>query len=127
MRPDIHLTERDRALLSELVSRGAPRSPEVLDTLEAELLRATIVGEADARDRVRLGTRVTWDTGAGGERRTARLVLPSDVEGPGDLSVLTPVGCALIGLRRGDAFVWADGARQWRLRVVDVDHGPPAP
>lgn len=121
MRPDIHITERDRTLLLDLVAHGSARSPEVLDTLEDELHRAIIVGEADAGSHVQLGSRVTWENGSTGERRTTRLVLPTDVSGPDDLSVLTPVGCALIGLRAGDSFIWGESPRQWRLTVLGVE------
>ncbi len=57
-----------------------------------------------------------------------RLVYPRDADfAGGRLSVLTPVGCALLGLREGEstAFVARDGTRK-HLRVLTVAFQPKA-
>ncbi|MBL8933789.1 MAG: GreA/GreB family elongation factor [Archangium sp.] len=120
MQPPILLTERDHARLNQLVSQAVV--PEhLVERLEAELLRATIV--PFSRDVVQLGSLVTWETEQTRQVRTARLIAPPErAIGMNEVSVLTPVGCALIGLRAGDVFTWVDGSRQWRLRVVAVEN-----
>jgi len=120
MQPSIHLTDRDLAQLSRLIDESPLRFAPLLDALEEELRRATVVPATDGADFVQLGSTVTWETVETGRRRTARLVLPEQVTGPTELSVLTPVGCALIGVRVGDTFTWVDGSRHWRLRVLSV-------
>jgi regulator of nucleoside diphosphate kinase len=119
--PAIRLTEHDHAVLSRLIALDTePHQVTLLEALDEELQRATLVSPHAAAALVQLGSEVTWETHETGQVRTARLVLPAEVKTPGELSVLTPVGCALIGLREGDVFTWANGARQWRLRVVRV-------
>jgi regulator of nucleoside diphosphate kinase len=122
VQPSIQLTGRDLALLNRLVDESPPRFELLVDVLAEELRRATIVEAGGGAEFVQLGSTVTWENLETGHRRTARLVLPDQVRGPDELSVLTPVGCALIGVRVGDVFTWVDGARHWRLRVVAVTH-----
>ena len=123
MQPPILLTERDHARLNQLVTQ-ATIPDHLVERLEAELLRATIV--PFSRDVVQLGSRVTWETEETRQVRTARLIAPPErATSTNEVSVLTPVGCALIGLRVGDVFTWTDGSRQWRLRVVAVENEEP--
>ncbi|GMU63462.1 MAG: hypothetical protein AMXMBFR34_52250 [Myxococcaceae bacterium] len=123
MQPSIHLTGRDHALLTRLLNDSAPRFAPLLEAFEEELRRASVIPAGEGAEFVQIGSTVTWENQETGQHRTARLVLPDQVKGPGEVSVLTPIGCALIGLRAGDVFTWTDGARHWRLRVVAVDHG----
>ena len=128
MQPGIRLTARDHAHLSRLITQSPSASVALLDTLEAELHRATLIEARDAVDLVQLGSRVTWETLETGRVRTAKLVLPrQQLDVSSELSVLTPIGCALIGLRVGDVFTWEEGARRWRLRVVAVANAEVAP
>jgi regulator of nucleoside diphosphate kinase len=123
VQPTIHLTHRDHAVLTRLIEHSPFRRAVLLDTLEEELRRAKLVDPSEATDLVQLGSHVTWETIETARVRTSRLVLPQDVQdGARQLSVLTPVGCALIGLREGDVFTWSDAGRQWRVRVVEVDN-----
>jgi regulator of nucleoside diphosphate kinase len=123
VQPSIHLTHRDHAILTRLIEHSPFRRAVLLDTLEEELRRATLIEPSQAAHLVQLGSHVTWETMDTGRVRTARLVLPQDVQdGARQLSVLTPVGCALIGMREGDVFTWSDAGRQWRVRVVEVDN-----
>ena len=70
---------------------------------------------------VTLGSRVTYQNLETGQQREVVLVLPEDAQpGTAYLSVLTPIGCSLIGLREGETFSWDDGRRSWRLKVLSV-------
>lgn len=123
MQPSIRLTVRDHALLSRLIDQSPSAHAVLLDTLEEELQRATLVSAEAAREVVQLGSRVTWEALDSGRVRTARLVAPAAQRDPAtELSVLTPIGCALIGLAVGDVFTWADAGRQWKVRVAAVDN-----
>lgn len=69
---------------------------------------------------VRLGSSVSYDVN--GDRRHITLVLPDKVDA-GHLSVLTPVGVALIGLRPGERREWHSRAgRKCQLTVTSVGH-----
>lgn len=124
MQPRILLTERDHARLSQLIT-SSTADEFVLERLETELHRATLTSETN--QLVQLGSRVTWETIETGHVRRARLIAPPERPGIDDVSVLTPAGCALIGLRSGDVFTWSDGPRRWRLRVVAVENDGVAP
>ncbi|MFZ5445066.1 MAG: GreA/GreB family elongation factor [Myxococcota bacterium] len=121
MQPDITLCRSDLERLQRTLLALDERTPPLMiERLETELVRAQVV-EAAAPDVVTLGSRVTFLTRETGRTRHIRLVLPEDVEGRDDLSVLTPIGCSLLGLRRGDVFTWQDAGRSWHLEVCAVE------
>lgn len=70
--------------------------------LRRELDRAAVVASAKLNPEVvRLGSFVTYVAGKAA-RRTVQLVLPGQADiAAGRISILTPVGAALIGLRAG--------------------------
>jgi regulator of nucleoside diphosphate kinase len=93
------------------------------DRLEAELDRADVMRAAELPDDVvTMHSRVRYLDETTGERRSVTLVYPdeADVE-RGRISVLAPVGSALLGLSTGQTIDWEfpHGARR-RLRVEDV-------
>ena len=69
--------------------------------------------------------------GAGGdtgEERELTLVYPRDADGqPDKVSILAPVGSALLGLRIGDTIEWpVPGGRTIRLQVLSIRFQPEA-
>ena len=103
--PPLHLTEDDYDCLENLA-----RSNDTLGArlLERELDRAIVVSEADLPDGcARLGSWVEYVDLLQAQVRTVQLVAPgaADIDA-GRLSVLSPVGAALIGLRADDTFGW---------------------
>jgi len=67
---------------------------------------------------VRMGSTVTYRPDNGAER-TVQLVYPADADiAQGKISVLTPVGTALIGLDIGQSITWE--ARDGRKHVLTV-------
>jgi regulator of nucleoside diphosphate kinase len=125
--PAIILTRSDHERLLNLADTLAERDPATADQLAAELDRARIV--ADDRlppETVRLGAVVRFALD-GAEPRTVQLVYPgeADIE-KSRISVLTPVGTALIGLTAGQSIDWVgrDGRRQ-SLDVLEVTADDP--
>ncbi len=125
--PAITLSRSDHERLVNLADVLADRDPATADQLAAELDRARVV--ADDRlppGTVRIGAAVRFSLD-GAEPRTVHLVYPgeADIE-KGRISVLTPVGTALIGLTAGQSIDWIgrDG-RSRRLNVVEVMAGEP--
>jgi regulator of nucleoside diphosphate kinase len=95
------------------------------DELEQELERAIVVSsEAVPRDVVTMNSRVLYVDETTGERRLVQIAYPEEADaGAGKVSVLAPVGAALLGLSVGQAIEWdfPDGSRR-RLRVEDVSY-----
>ena len=123
--PDISLLPRDHELIFDLIC-AAPRSTPGITLLWQELERAAIVGpERAPSDLVQLRSVVAFTDLERGTRRVAQLVRPGQRNGSHRISVATPVGAALIGLRAGDTFRWRSG--RGRLRTLKVDHVSPDP
>lgn len=121
--PEIIVTTQDFERLQRLVASTGSSAAERLD---AELARARLVAQTDVpADVVTMNSDVTYEDAASGERRTVRLVYPHDAEAArGWVSVLAPVGSALLGLRQGQTIAWPlpRGTRQ--LRVLAVPYQP---
>ena len=114
------ITDTDFALLRML-------SPH--EELQRELERAIVVSsEAVPHDVVTMNSRVLYADETTGERRLVQIVYPAEADASeGRVSVLAPVGAALLGLSTGQAIEWdfPDGSRR-RLRVEDVIYQPEA-
>jgi regulator of nucleoside diphosphate kinase len=122
--PSIYLTQDDLDRLSQLLeaNRGGR-----FEQLEGELARAAVVPRARIpKDVVTMNSRVLFENETTGERREVTLVYPREADiDAGKISILVPVGTALLGLRVGQSIEWElpNGARQ-RYRVVAVPYQP---
>jgi regulator of nucleoside diphosphate kinase len=122
-KPPITLCSSEHGLLARLAQSVADRNPDVADALFAELERARVVADGRlAEGVVRIGSTLRYSTDTG-ESRTVTLVLPPEADiSAGRVSVLTPIGAALIGLSAGQSIDWRtrDG-RVARLTVESVE------
>ena len=87
--------------LAATAMRGA--AAELGDRLMQEVARARVLpsGEMPA-DVVNIGSQVSFRDEVTGREQTVTIVLPRDADiARGRVSVLTPIGAALIGLRQG--------------------------
>jgi regulator of nucleoside diphosphate kinase len=127
-KPAIRVTRSDHERLSRLAESYSARNPDVADQLLAELDRAHVVEDARiAADVVRMGSRLRFTTDAG-EDRIVTLVYPGEADiAEGKVSILTPIGAALIGLSAGQSIDWtARDGRIHRLTVESVEPMVPA-
>ena len=121
--PPVFLADSEADILADLALAVRGRSPLAADFLLREIDRASTTSPAELpRDVVTMMSCVDFIDEGSGELHSVQLVYPRDADT--DLhciSVLTPIGAALIGMRRGEAIDWADlrGARR-RLRIVGV-------
>jgi len=126
-KPNIRISKTDHERLSALASAVVARNPDASDELFAELDRARIVADGSVpADTVRMGSTVTFKPDTG-DARTVTLVFPGKADiSEGKVSILTPIGTALIGLSTGQSITWTarDGHRH-ELSVLAV--GQPAP
>ena len=97
--PAIVLTDAEHHSLVSLASEAEERLPGVGEALLSELDRAEIVAESDLpADVVRMGSSVLFRSDDG-QQREVTLVYPAKADiAEGKISVMTPIGAALIGM-----------------------------
>jgi regulator of nucleoside diphosphate kinase len=124
-KPTITMARSDHQRLTRLAESIAERNPAVAEALFVELERAHLVADDRLpRDVVRMGSTLRFSTDAG-EERTVTLVFPPEADiAEGRISILTPIGAALIGLAAGQSIDWtARDGRTHRLTVERVEGG----
>lgn len=108
----------------EKIAYGAQqRFPSVAARLLQEIDRGLIVSsEKMPADVVNIGSEVTYRDDISGSDHTVTLVLPAEANiSEGRVSVLTPVGAALIGLSEGASIDWETNAGERRqLTIIQV-------
>ncbi len=127
----IHISESDRNLIERLLAALShdPRGLKITERLRGELARATVhamrpanvVGLNCTAEVLDLDTREV-------DRFTLTLPERSDLS-LGRLSILTPMGTAILGFAVGDAFEWEmpGGARRLQITKVSPETAVPAP
>jgi regulator of nucleoside diphosphate kinase len=120
--PRIVLGGTDHARLTSLANAAFDSVPDTAEELLSELDRARIVADEQVPgDVVRMGSAVEFRSGK--DRRRVTLVFPPEADiAAGKVSVLTPVGAALIGLAKGDSITWTarDGTSH-ALTILSVE------
>ncbi len=105
----------------ERLRRLVDSSPaEAAGKLDAELGRAQVVPrERLPPDVVAMNSEVVYEDLGTGARRTVRVVYPQEADpARGHISVLAPLGSALLGVRVGQEVHWRVPRGSRRLRVV---------
>lgn len=123
VRPPIHISDSDHDVIVRLALQVEHRDPALAIQLFEELDRAHL-HEVDALppDAVRLGSLVDFVDDRSGRRQLVEIVLPGEANiADGKISILTPIGVALLGLRAASEIDWPDiNGQSRRLRVVSV-------
>jgi regulator of nucleoside diphosphate kinase len=117
---DAAWSDRLEELAAVAIRRGMGT---VGDRLMAEVARATVLPSAEMpADVVNIGSEVRYRDEVTGREQSVSLVLPQHVDiDRGRISVLTPVGAALIGLRTGATIGWETReGEERRLTVLAV-------
>lgn len=127
----IHITKLDYERLTNLIAECKSRqseAPKHLEQLEAELKRAKIVTpEKIAPDIITMNSTIRLKDTDSGEVFDYRLVYPQEADPEkGWISVLAPIGCALLGFRVGDEIKWDVPAGRRHLHVLEVLFQPEA-
>lgn len=104
LKPQIVVAQSEHRRLMAMAAGGSSAAAE---SLLEEMERARVVADAKLQtDIIRMGSRVQYRTDED-ERHEVTLVYPTDADiSKGLVSVLTPVGAALIGLRTGQSISW---------------------
>ena len=122
-RPAIYLTPIECEALSDLALSAERRHPHSSAMLLAELDRAELRERTELPSQtVVMNSRIEFVDEGTGARRTVQLVYPHDADiTEGRVSILTPVGAALIGMTAGRSIRWPDRDGDDRLlRIVSV-------
>lgn len=126
----IIVTETDLERLQRVLDvHGSGRNAELAELLEQELGRAEVRSAQDLpADVVTMNSTVVFEDEETGSRREVTLCYPQDARSDeGRISVLAPVGSALIGLSVGQSIEWpVPGGRTRTLRIVAVPYQPEA-
>lgn len=122
--PDtILVTANDHGRLTGLARASLDRLPDTAEELLSEMDRATVAAPGTLPDTVvRMGSTVVARNGGGAEQRMT-LVYPAEADiATQRISILTPLGTALIGAAVGDRVRWItrDG-REMTLDIVAVE------
>lgn len=127
MRPPIVVSSLDMERLEHLLDSLPAAQAGTRDILLDELARAELVEPEDMpQDVVTMNSRVRFVLDNAPQEFDLSLAYPKDVDGAGDkLSVLTPVGSALLGLKVGDSIAWTrpDGGR-FDVTVREIVYQP---
>jgi regulator of nucleoside diphosphate kinase len=116
----IIVTERDFDRLTRLLEHHSA------DRLEDELERALVLQpDAVPANVVTMNSEVEFEDVDTQARSVVRLVYPPDADASrGSISVLAPLGSALLGLRAGQSIHWRMPAGTRHLRVLEVRYQP---
>ncbi|MCB1686339.1 MAG: nucleoside diphosphate kinase regulator [Pseudomonadales bacterium] len=125
-RPEILLTSQDLDDLERLLDKLPEGSFPGKAELQTELNRAKVVGSREVPpDVVTMNSKVRFalDTG---EEFCLTLVYPKDLDGSAEqISILAPVGSALLGLSTGEHIEWPrPGGGMLQVRIVEVVDQP---
>ena len=117
--PAITIARSEHARLSNLADMLAERDPHAAEQLAVELDRAKVVDDARmAPGIMRMGSIAEFRIDDE-PPQTAELVFPKDADiSRQRISVLTPVGAALLGLSAGQSIEWT--ARDGKVRRLSV-------
>ncbi len=121
--PNIVVSDKDQRRLTTLATDAFERFPDAAEELLLEMARADIVtAETVPPNVVQMGSVVFFESD-NGEKRRVKLVFPGEADiAVGKISILTPIGAALIGLSEGQSIAWStrDG-RTRHLTIVTVE------
>jgi len=124
--PPITLGQSDFDRLTALSSAASDNFPAVAEFLVREVSRARVLPDAEmAAGIVRMGSLVAFADGVTGEAREATLVYPEHADvSVGKVSILSPIGAALIGLAAGQSIRFQTPAGGWRSLSVLAVYNP---
>jgi regulator of nucleoside diphosphate kinase len=128
----IYITEFDSRRLRELINVAADfgdkRTLQYLDELSDELDQADLVRpEEIPNDVITMNSTFRLQNLDNGEEAVYTLVFPADADSlRGKISVLAPIGTAVLGYRVGDTVEWDVPAGLKRLTVKEIVYQPEA-
>lgn len=121
--PDIFIAQSQQKNLKKLIAEAFRQKDRIAPFLSAEVRRAAICNDsALPGDAVAPGREVSFQLDWGAITSFRTLVYPENYADPQtQISLLSPIGAALLGLRAGDQMhVFLPGSGFYKLHVVGV-------
>jgi regulator of nucleoside diphosphate kinase len=127
IKPNIVVSALDAERLERLLERLSPEVFPGKADLENELERAEVVRPEDVPPTVvTMNSTVRFKVSDSSEEFCLTLVYPDDIDSTGTkISILAPVGSAMLGLSEGDEIEWPrPGGGMMSVRVVGLSYQP---
>lgn len=126
--PPIIMSSLDQARLELLLESNTYRNLPGVDLLSREIERAIVLEPREVPpDLVTMNSTVRFIDGSSNSEFELTLVYPKDAGTEKTISVLAPVGSALLGLSVNQSILWAvPGVKKAELRVLEVTRQPEA-
>jgi regulator of nucleoside diphosphate kinase len=126
-KPEITLSRLDAERLEQMLDSLDGKSFPGRSELEEEIARANVVEPAQVPPTVvTMNSSVRFKVESSDTEFSLTLVYPRDADGSNDkISILTPVGSALLGLAEGDEITWpAPGGGMMVVKIIEVTYQP---
>jgi regulator of nucleoside diphosphate kinase len=127
IRPEIVISKIDAERLDKLMESLPSSVLMGIADLESELARARVVEPKDVPPTVvTMNSIVRFTVESSSDEFELTLVYPKDVDSSGKtISILAPVGGALLGLSQGDEIEWPKpGGGVLRVKISEVTYQP---
>jgi len=128
-KPTLTINELDAERLDTLLAQAAYANSPVAEALNEELDRAEILPPQDMpADVVTMNSKVRFTEGKEGEEHIRTLVYPAALKDTDEqLSVMAPLGAALLGLRVGSTINWTmPNGKESEIHVLELLFQPEA-
>lgn len=126
-RPEIVISTVDADRIDNLMSSLPNGGLTGIAELESELARARVVEPRDMPPTVvTMNSTVRFKIESSNDEFELTLVYPKDIDSTGKtISILAPVGSALLGLSQGDEIEWPKpGGGVLRVQIKEVTYQP---
>jgi regulator of nucleoside diphosphate kinase len=126
-KPEITLSRLDAERLEQMLDSLDGKSFPGRSELEEEIARANVVEPAQVPPTVvTMNSTVRFKVESSDTEFSLTLVYPRDADGSNDkISILAPVGSALLGLAEGDEITWpAPGGGMMVVKIIEVTYQP---
>ena len=122
--PKITINADELGHIEGLAEGAMHRNPELADRLLDEIGRARVVpAKKMPKNVVSIGSTVTYRDETTGQEKSVTLAFPEDADiAQQKISLMTPIGVALLGLTEGAVFFWDTRDKERRtLTVIRVE------
>jgi len=128
LKPTITINELDAERLDRLLEQAAFANTAIAQVLNDELDRADIVPPVDIPPHVvTMNSRVRFRDLRSGEEHTRTLVYPASLNDSSEqLSVMAPMGAALLGMHVGNSITWTLPSGSVEIEVLALEYQPEA-
>jgi regulator of nucleoside diphosphate kinase len=126
---EIFITDYDKKRLLILIKSNRDRSRDsYMKELEKELARAKIVTPQEIPGNVvTMNSKIVFEFLDSREEMTCQLVFPEDADfEKGRISILAPIGTALLGYRVGDCIEWEVPSGTTKVKIKKILYQPEA-